>query len=420
MTGIGVYKTYYTFVGEPNIEEEYPRTIYNERVNGDLFRNEIETVSINRHREICGLTIQKDHTHTHPVISPNKIKVRYYSKDLSNNLEKIKEEEFIPDITPPTINLFVNSKSYETGNYKLSNLSIRVDTCDFLNIVDCSLNISKLNDNFNIKYAFVNSNSERYKKEVSGLKDGIYKVEVRCSDPLKNINTEEIIKSLDSNFLINNQRPLFDIYGPNKEINISLNTSRPGECRYSESHVFYRDMENSFIDEGTYHHSNINTKSDSGVYIIYTACNISGISKNEIVENRDTDWIYYRVDGKAPIINVSISNPEISEYEKEITIKCNDSDYSNEWGLELGTGCREINYTINPCNLSPNPATINNTYQYPFTVTYNELLERFGPGFNACVYYKAIDNVGNIAIGSKEIKELSDITPPEIEEATLS
>jgi len=232
MTGIGVDKTYYTFVGElnivgePNIEEEYPRTIYNERVNGDLFRNEIERVSINRHREICCglpdeilLSLPFSHPkHKPPRIKQTKIKVRYYSKDLSNNLEKIKEEEFIPDITPPTINLFVNSKSYETGNYKLSNLSIRVDTCDFLNIVDCSLNISKLNDNFNIKYAFVNSNSERYKKEVSGLKDGIYKVEVRCSDPLKNINTEEIIKSLDSNFLINNQRPLFDIYGPNKEL----------------------------------------------------------------------------------------------------------------------------------------------------------------------------------------------------------
>lgn len=245
--------------------------------------------------------------------------LNYYSADAAKNLEAVKTVTINVDAKKPSLIDF----EYYYESAEITSLSILQTSFVFDEFVTCSINLT--DHQGNIQTPIVNgSYGTEFLIDYEPLEDGLYTFNLNCVDDNNNrANNETVYIKVEADSSINGVYP-FENKFYNREHKISVNTTNFAECRYSTETFRFSNMTNEIEDQeahryqgvfdtnnGNHHYKNINF-SYSGVYRLFTACNISledGTVWN-VTEGNDGDWIVLSVDRIPPITMINRLSPD--------------------------------------------------------------------------------------------------------------
>lgn len=373
----------------------------------------------------------------------------YFAEDAAKNLETIKSFSFIFDKLYPDINLNTWVETFEGGfeweNGVIGNWSTNLHVNITLNSeismpVVCNYNITPILNytesawenylRFDIPGAVNPPNN--YITEVPGtlsttyvnLWPDRYKWMMNCVDDSGNNISMNGIHVIDGDLTINNPFPMDLTYRSEDllPLDISIHATAPGTCRYSRTTSDYYLMENTYTVSspvnGDYLHSdsienvfayeleNLGTI-PSGIYRIYTACDLVINGQNKIIMGEPSDIIRFAVDDLAPntilkYINkdnggggdpVPFYNNETLEH-VELYLYVNDSNPILNDGNDMSFTPRDTYYCIasvlrniscqmelyNVTELGPQPI------EFDYTEKYQGSDLEFGPFPQFCYY----------------------------------
>ncbi|MFC2135478.1 hypothetical protein ACFLTH_12770 [Bacteroidota bacterium] len=371
----------------------------------------------------------------------------YFTADPARNLETVNTYTFSVDGIAPVCGLSSaptysseeipegsdDWESYLTADFECNEPA----TCDII-----LMNAHEEKKGYDIK----NVHGRIFHNEYADLADGHYKFVLDCTDDAGNEGNS------DYEFFIEGDKSISDLsvssdginWFPSKKrfykdftdkatIHISIKTMYNATCRYSGGdpifgNPFYNNMvkNNNYVEhkyqqsfetttktpEGYIHKATIPVSS-SGVYRLFTACNISvnetGVVEHKITENNDADWIIFSVDDLAPTTfvynkntGVQIDNSVEKWYNNlKVEFVCSETDYVETsygtFGMTLGNfwdgsfGCKNMFFE--------GKSWIGNT-------KYEEKLDTNG---NYTFFYKSVDNADEVG-NAYNLEDLKNIT----------
>ncbi len=266
----------------------------------------------------------------------------YFAEDAAKNLENIKSFSFIFDKLYPDISLSTSLETFEggfewengvVGNWS-TNLYVNITLNSEISMpVVCHYNITPMVNytegawedylRFDIPGSVTPPNN--YITQVPGtlntayinLWPDRYKWMMNCVDDSGNNISMNGTHVIDGDLTINNPFPMDLTYRSEAllPLDISIHTTAPGTCRYSRTTSDYYSMENTYSVSppvnGDYTHSDsienvfayeLETLGTipSGIYRIYTACDLVINGQNKIIIGEPSDIIRFAVDDLAP------------------------------------------------------------------------------------------------------------------------
>ncbi len=368
--------------------------------------------------------------------------IYYFSHDLVHNMERVKNMTFYFDFDPPVvldnINNEIGIRQINGQSFYYTNLSFNLSICEAsLNMgssmgevqpVTCMFNLYNISSNlFNVVINITDlqqTYSDKLSFKASYLPDALYRYSLSCWDTFGNKETETGELRLEADRRIYAPTPFFKTFraGP---ITISINTTYPATCRYSNTTSNYSQMDTSheFIDEnnGLYHYAILTPDmfSDTKVYVYYTACNLTineTTGEYEIVEGDPSDYIIFAIDRQPPTTTIEILNTENITEERNITLHCNDSlDELMLGPINLAAGCSHIVYALGPCDTQPITYNSSNETTLNLTIAFEDVQSAGGD----CLWYYSNDTLDNTEQIHTIKLNVTDITPPEIIEAEI-
>jgi cysteine-rich repeat protein len=296
--------------------------------------------------------------------------LNYYSQDFAKNLELVKTFDFFIDGKDPLLTFSYEYNSYETAVGWFNDV-VTILSADEQVICDLTLkNSAGEEQGENIE----NITGTDFQIAYNQLVDGTYWFNIDCEDMRGNkadLTQEQITVEGDKS--ITNPSPEYEKFDV-LSIDISVETINEGDCRYSTQTYQYENMheifdaENhvfsgSFDSEDNLYHTKTLELYGSGVYKLYTACNISYEKTEgtvwEVTEGNDGDWIVFSIDKLKPVTALynKETNDEFDEsrYYRSLELEfvCKEpnwysDDNGNTWGMTLGEswdgsfGCEEL------------------------------------------------------------------------------
>ena len=313
----------------------------------------------------------------------------YFSEDPAKNLEQVRSFNFTLDAKPPKMTLTKIFNSFPQGPTWKTNLTfiIMLDEEDN-RPVDCSFKLrpamastvdfSGLEDydigsSINLNNYQIFSVGKSLNTTYPYLPEGYYDYDLDCSDVAGNIYHENATIKVEGDLRMNSALPALSTYRsiPGLESlsapeNMTLHTTGPGTCKYSDTETAYVNMTKSFsvqkISDDDYLHTvrlDIRNVNPSGIYRYYTACNLTINGIPQIVTGDEVDWIYFAIDDLSPqtqLLNVPNSDnsdsdtlepynaSKSSDYLK-LMLLCNDSAYQLIEHYNNGNN-KDINYSM--------------------------------------------------------------------------
>jgi hypothetical protein len=265
----------------------------------------------------------------------------YFAEDAAKNLERAKAFSFILDLMKPDISFTHTTNSYfnaTTGNWS-TNLFINIKLNSEISMpVVCFFNMTPKNHDTAywskyLKYNIPSPDTLPNNKITNspgllqtayfGLESDSYYYDLSCIDDVGNEYHLNNTLRIEGDLTISNPYPDDEKY-TQQDIpeNISIETTAVGSCRYSMFTTNYSKM------EGVYKRMHVGDKVDyiyvhydslrnafssldsppgidplaipSGIYRIYTACNLTINGQNVIVNGDPTDTILFAVDDLPP------------------------------------------------------------------------------------------------------------------------
>lgn len=295
----------------------------------------------------------------------------YYSQDPAKNLEKVRSEKIILDNEAPVL---VGGKpqitrkelqipiSVQGGNsIYLTNLSLALSFTDEHGPINCSFILSEEGTQNTWEDNTYAQSGTAFTLNYTYLFDGMYTLHYTCSDNphLNNTLTGEYSFSLEADASIINPRPSY----PNNiftttDITISVDTLMNATCYFSTKQsdffdeegnsLYYAGHENItlFNTNNNRNHSYELTNLDNGVFIYYTACNMTNDEGKKFFTHQNLgDWIYFSIDRLAPNTTISSNsveyNPEDVEWANSRTFNllCKDESLpytTGAWNPNIG------------------------------------------------------------------------------------
>jgi hypothetical protein len=302
----------------------------------------------------------------------------YYAQDPAMNLERVKSFDFAYDNTPPIVKL---DKAYNVFDLKTeyrTNLTFNIKLISESSLpVTCSLKMTSNDINFDTweYYQLPSVYHPNNKLTVVGqtlsttypsLPNAQYSYELTCTDAAGNVYTESDSLLLDGDPRINNPSPKnvklrsSDL----RNMNMSINAVGRGECRYtppytymlglsygrmtpyphkqdiSTNNILYWDTMDKYVKSGA-----------TGIYTIYSVCNISIGGAYQLVYGDSADTIHYSIDDAPPVTTAYdylVDTPYIyteEDYRESlgITLVCNDSrsELTDNNDIDMSFGCTD-------------------------------------------------------------------------------
>ena len=343
------------------IFEDYP--------GADCYPNNILHIKpASSHPFMINLSEFKNHDNTviNAASNGKKYIMKYFAEDVAKNLEVVKSFNFTLDALPPKINLTIIHNAFPQGSTWKTNLTfiIRLDAEDYPP-VQCNFYIRPTYatvDFSGMSFYDINNLTSIYRTNISRvgwsistmypyLSESYYDYNLTCTDVAGNIYQENKTIKVEGDLTINDAEPSLAAtyrstgYGTlSAPENMSIHTTYPGTCRYSDTTTNYSLMTGAFdnnymIADKDYFHSTklkIRSTDASGVYRYYTACNLTVAGVQKIITGDDVDMIYFAIDDLAPVTKVLYEkDTQLLEYHYNasefndsmtVTLNCSDSD----------------------------------------------------------------------------------------------
>lgn len=261
----------------------------------------------------------------------------YFAEDAARNLETVKNFTFLLDLKAPLTTLTLDTDAYKDDNdmwFTDLFVTIDVDAETSMPIV-CTFKMQPKNDHgegywddylqYDIPTPFsppgniINRVPASLHTTYFALESDTYDYEMRCTDDVGNSYVRNGQVRIEGDMTITNPLPNGTFTQQYLPKNISIETAGPGDCRYSMTTTDYARMEGRYskssrsTSESNYLHydtmanafglddpASPQTTVPSGIYRIYTACNLTINNKNVIVLGGMEDIIYFAVDDEAP------------------------------------------------------------------------------------------------------------------------
>ncbi|HYD03199.1 MAG TPA: hypothetical protein VEC16_02770 [Alphaproteobacteria bacterium] len=312
-------------------------------------------------------------------------KFRYYSEDPARNLELIKTMDFKLDSLEPTIDLTYDIEPKQVSLYQwISDVDfiLELDKTTFGGAdideqslpVQCTFTLTPLTPAAALTFAF-NGNDENNMPSLNnpvgnilyntgdqviaryyGLSDGLYEYEYSCVDNVGNIATNTGDLTIDGDIRISDPQPYNEVYRSNEitsnQVEISVRTSNPGTCRYSQTEFLYDRMPSAnamTYDSTTSRHTKkvpIPAANPSGIYKYYVSCELTDVNNQKyIVPGNDADSPFFSVDDLAPQTTLMFKDPQSQPTAYKWTNYAYDANKVYD-GIALRLNCSDSNVLL--------------------------------------------------------------------------
>jgi hypothetical protein len=316
-------------------------------------------------------------------------KIRYFSEDISHNLEEVKEFYVFIDADAPNIQIIFSNRSYEISeDVWRTNLTLtmsiipRADVAGDDTEAFCNASLYRGEAHIYMLQDIMNEYNSRWERTYTGLSDDSYTFRYTCIDDVGNRAEGVINFVIDGDRSITNPRPTGTL-NTGEEIELSLETGTNAECRYREDNrdlpefwqnrsfepaVFAEmtrfEITGALEEPRTIHRTTINV--EHGYHRYYTKCRM--LEDGRIVGN-NADQIRFAVDTEGPTTTHQTDIMPYNDWynrDVEVELECGDILISGQ-GLEWSFGCNETYYC-----LGRDCATFEDTYVLyddPITLT---------------------------------------------------
>jgi hypothetical protein len=323
-----VLNTYYSF------SSAYPTLKYSSKPSTDLtnFNNAISALG--------------EGTHT----------LRFYSEDLSHNLEVVKSYTFsiIPDLSGIRIAYNKVSAYDSSSDMFLTNLSINVGYDGYQNAnLDCRVSLKNEASLSKTIAGDARKITPYLQWNYSYLPDGTYTLNVTCTDSHNQKYENSMIISIDADMSISNVYPK-GITLREGNVNLRINTNESATCFYTSEGLISPSNTSTpssigspwirYSNTGGTNHSTTKLEpSNSGMRYYYSACYFASTGKWFVGNNGDI--IFYAIDASAPSIYVydegtgELYNGRDIIQSLALRIVCDDSNSNLISGKNYAFGC---------------------------------------------------------------------------------
>jgi hypothetical protein len=331
----------------------------------------------------------------------------YFSEDPAKNLELIKSFTFKLDTEGPNVNVNIGLDPYKLSrNQWLTNITVdlQVVNNELSPPVECKFtmhppetidrvisfngkeqyNIPRRDNPSDVK--IYNIATDRLHTAYPELVNGAYTWELDCFDAAKNPTHKTGSIQIDGDLRINNPIPKTKTFTTRSlatgtvhtyPVNISVNTTGPGLCKYNDttpslpfnSASMISMINGSFNDtlKTQQHNATINIPlnepyiNGTGLYYYYIACNVSINSEYNVITGDDSDNPAFAIDDAAPETKLmDAGRIPIKEYNSSIPAK----DGSVEDVLRLILSCDDNNTLLRTLSNASMAFGCNNTARY--------------------------------------------------------
>ena len=304
--------------------------------------------------------------------------IYYYSKDRSNNLERVKSKTLGIDRTKPDITIDYHVNPALDG----SNITFLIETSK-------NVTCTRKFDGGSESQLGGGSLGYQWIERFDDLSDGHYQYRVDCEDEYGNFNHEEVTVRVRGDTFINSTFPkgIIDY----SDVELKIKTASEAECRWGKEYDDFFELPNEFTHQGSDDGWQIYTSpykidGESGTYSFEVKCLIEGrVSEDRILFVYDVEPpITKMLDYKNDPVDFSAFYSE-GQLMDSVFLHCEDTP-------EHGFGCNRTFYCATSSGGGCNP---NNeiTYEEPINLSGVE------EDFIICYYSteNEIDNMGGLS-----------------------
>ncbi|NQU78346.1 carboxypeptidase regulatory-like domain-containing protein [Candidatus Woesearchaeota archaeon] len=291
--------------------------------------------------------------------------IRFFSEDISHNLEQVKSFPVFIDADPPNVDIKFSNISYETEeDIWRTNLTMNLDILhpnpdDDQNAL-CNVKLFIGNVSIYPLQDIMDEFNNSWEKQYNELPDNHYTLWYRCEDDVGNIAEENLTFIIDGDKSVTNPQPRGAFNSGNQIISVETGTN--AECHYYYStedvpefaanitfHPIMFETMTPFKVTGsaevttTIHRSNVNV--GHGYHRYYVKCLMMTDGK---LRGNAADEIRFAVDLEPPSTSFRTSvQPYNGWYNTDIIaeLKCGDPPLYGE-GLDWRFGCNRTFYCI--------------------------------------------------------------------------
>jgi hypothetical protein len=348
--------------------------------------------------------------------------IRYFSEDVSHNIEEVREFPVFIDADPPNVVIGFSNTSFEVSeDVWRTNLTITLDIVPRPEIVDddefafCDAKLYLGGVDIYSLQHIVNEYNNSWTRDYDDLFDDYYTYWYRCEDDVGNVAEANITFMIDGDKSITSPQPSGTFNHGDHPIGVDTGTN--AECRYlysvDDNPSFWsnRTFDPSVFDTmtpfdvtgaadspTTIHRSEVNL--GHGYHRYYVKCRMFNDGK---IRGNNADQIRFAVDLEPP---VSQYRTDVSAYngwynqDVNVEISCGDPPITGE-GLDWSFGCDTTYYCIGS-NCSG------------FADEFREFDDPFTLDETTYITYYSVDKGGNTEEYVEDVLFQIDKEPPEI------
>ncbi|MFC1741242.1 carboxypeptidase-like regulatory domain-containing protein [Nanoarchaeota archaeon] len=292
--------------------------------------------------------------------------IRYYSEDVSHNLEEVRDFRVYLDADPPNVTFEFANISYERAedvwrtNLTLTMGIFQMYEEDEPNAV-CSAEMYLADSHIYPSQDVKNEYNNSWVLNYTGMPDNIYSFRYRCLDSVGNVAEGEILLKIEGDMSVTNPQPM-DTFN-SSTITISVDTGLNGECRYlyspSDDPRFWDnvtfnagifDSMTLFSTTGaetapmTHHSSDVTL--GHGFHRYYVKCKIFADVETGKIRGNSADQIIFAIDQEPPVTMHSVdASPYNGWYNRDIAVHLHCGDPALEGlGRDWSFGCSSSHY----------------------------------------------------------------------------
>jgi hypothetical protein len=293
--------------------------------------------------------------------------IRYFSEDISHNLEEVRNFTVFLDADKPNIIFSFANRSYEIYEDEWrTNLTLTMKVVQNYSDDDkyaiCSAKMYLGNTSIYPREDIVNEYNNTWTRNYSGMMDDYYIFSYVCRDDVGNEARENITIRIDGDLSITNPQPRVTVNSTN--VTISVETGTNAECRYLLSTADDSRFRNASTFDtsifpamtafqftgssdliATTHRSTLALK--PGYQRYYVKCRLFYDGK---IRGNAADEIRFAVDTQGPTTTHDVDAvPYNGWYNRDIlvSISCGDAAIMGA-GLDWSFGCNDSYYCIGP------------------------------------------------------------------------
>ncbi|MFT4326242.1 MAG: carboxypeptidase regulatory-like domain-containing protein, partial [Candidatus Woesearchaeota archaeon] len=278
-------------------------------------------------------------------LAPGRNTIKFYSKDFSNNLEIVKQESFVIDLSPPVVDVSYSIvPNYDTRTSSVTILAnANKEVLCYAQTANCETTgtcDSNFFSNVSAEYLSLRANSfdRTYFRTINNLPDGFTQLKTVCIDRAGNIFESEEGLRLQADSRIFDSMP----EGATDKTSVTLEayTATPVECRFGTNiqasftsmSPMTRQSQTRDSGEEVFRHTAQVSGLASRTHTYYVRCNFEPVALEEIS---------FTVDTIAPTVELLLDErfPYNGEWidRANIGLICNDEP-------EFGFGCEKVEY----------------------------------------------------------------------------